>query len=74
MRKMIHPLRKYLDSRNISVAEFAKTIGVTRQTVYDYLSFRKNPSPRVAGKIVGQTDGNISLNALFNIPMHKSTG
>lgn len=44
-------LRKYLDDNNLTVAEFAKMVGVGVVHIYEIMAGRKMPSLKMAAKI-----------------------
>ena len=54
-------LEKYLEIRDLSKAEFAKMIGVTRQSVYRYINGRP-PEWDILREITAKTDGAVQAN------------
>ncbi|MCL4427501.1 MAG: helix-turn-helix domain-containing protein [Deltaproteobacteria bacterium] len=47
----IHPLKKYLEANHMSYHEFAELLGLTKQSVYYYVSGQRKPRPALAKKI-----------------------
>lgn len=52
-------LQEYLEANSMSQAEFARRVGITDQTVCDFLAGRKAFSDETALKIERATDGEI---------------
>lgn len=52
-------MREYIDKSAISVTEFAKQIGVSRQAVYDYMSGEKMPKRATMQNIEAVTRGKV---------------
>ena len=46
-----HPLKKYLKDNNMSYQEFAELLGITKQSVYFYVSGQRKPRPALAKKM-----------------------
>lgn len=54
-------LQEYLATHNLTQAEFARRVGITDQTVCDFLAGRKAFSDETALKIERATDGEIQF-------------
>jgi len=68
-------LQKYLESQKLSVADFAKKIGVNKNNVYRYLAGRV-PVPTVTALIHKTTGGKVAPNDFYlaaKAPAKKST-
>jgi len=59
-------LRRYLDARNIPVAVFAETLGVSVQAVHRYLSGERLPRPDVMMRIKQATHGAVRPNDFYS--------
>jgi DNA-binding XRE family transcriptional regulator len=65
-------LSEYLDKRNMTPYRFAKEIGVSKQTVYNYIAhpfdynFRM-PSLRIMKKIIQYTGGEVRMKDFYEI-------
>ena len=57
-------LAEYLDSQEISDDDFAKAIGVDRQSVHRYKTFARFPRRGVLEKIIEITNGTVTANDL----------
>ena len=55
-------LQKYLTENKITAAEFAKTVGLTRQAVNNYINGRRFPKHDILKKILLATGGAVSAN------------
>lgn len=54
-------LNDFLPANEISVAEFARRIGVAHEkTVYRYLSGERHPAPEIMKNIFRETDGRVT--------------
>lgn len=63
-------LSEYLNTNNLSAADFAKRIGAkSRATVYRYMSSedtsKRFPSPKMIGKIAAATGGEVTANDFY---------
>jgi len=58
-------LKEYLDSRNLSFAEFAELIGVSKSCISHYVNKKRNPSLYTALRIREVTKGKVSLEDLL---------
>lgn len=56
----MHPLEKYLESRNLTQAEFGKLIGSGQESVSRYISGHRYPRPKVLAKIIAETGGAVT--------------
>lgn len=64
-------LSLYLKDTSISVAQFAKLLGVARVTVYDYLNGKKKPSSENMTAIVKITNSLVTPNDFYELPKLK---
>lgn len=55
-----HPLELYLKSRNITQIEFAERIGVTENTIGNYIKGRRLPTLPIVLKIQEETKGKVT--------------
>lgn len=60
-------LANYLTANSISPHEFAKTIGVSRETVRRYLAGERRPELDKLHTIARVTDGQVTANDFFGI-------
>lgn len=58
-------LKKYLESRNIEIQEFAKMVGVTPGALSNYIYKRREPRPNIRRKIIDATNGKVTLEDLL---------
>lgn len=63
----MHPLRKYLNEMQESVADFGARVGASRQTLYRLINGRQSPKPALARRIVEATGGAVTLDVLFSV-------
>lgn len=61
----MHPLRIYLRDLSEPMRDFAKRVGVSRQTLYRIASGHQFPKPGLARRIVEATGGEVSFEALY---------
>ena len=59
-------LRRYLDARNIPIAVFAETLGVSVQAVHRYLNGERVPRPDVMIRIKQVTNGAVKPNDFYS--------
>jgi len=57
-------LEDYLKKKMIAVPDFAKTIGVNKGTIYNYINGDRIPTLDIAMKIVKETKGVVSYEDL----------
>lgn len=62
---MTHPLETYLERSGESFAEFAASVGTTRQTIFRIVKRQNKPSPDLAIKIIAATNDTLSLADFF---------
>jgi transcriptional regulator with XRE-family HTH domain len=62
-RKM--ELRIYLESRRLSIKEFAKMIGVHANTLSNYLAYRRLPTLEIGRAIEKATKGKVTIDDLL---------
>jgi len=55
-------LKKYLEKEGLSAAEFAKQLGLTRQSIYHYINQERFPAHSVLKKIMVKTGGKVTAN------------
>lgn len=55
-------LRAYLNSRDLSEADFAKLIGVKQSAVNRYCRKIRTPKPKVMSEIIRVTKGKVTAN------------
>jgi transcriptional regulator with XRE-family HTH domain len=60
-------LRRYLDASDISVADFAETLGVTVQAVHRYCNGDRIPKRDVMDRILRATRGAVQPNDFFTL-------
>ena len=58
----------YLSSKEISIAEFARLLNVSRVTVNDYVRGRKKPSEENMVAIFNLSGGLVTPNDFYEIP------
>jgi predicted transcriptional regulator len=58
-------LKKYLESRNIEIQEFAEMVGVTPCAISNYIGKRREPRPYIRRRIIEVTKGNVTLEDLL---------
>lgn len=69
---MFMRLSEFLENNDISVAEFARLIGVkSRATVYRYAEGLRIPDEVVMPKIFSATNGKVTANDFYNLPPTK---
>jgi putative transcriptional regulator len=61
-------LSVYLAENNLSDADFAAAIGVTRQAVHRYRTGERIPDQPTMAKIVEAANGAVTPNDFFNVP------
>jgi DNA-binding XRE family transcriptional regulator len=61
----MHPLRQYLKDIDEPVQDFARRVGVSRQSIYRILAGRQAPKPGLAQRIVEATGGAVCFEALY---------
>jgi transcriptional regulator with XRE-family HTH domain len=59
-------LTDYLDSKNISKAQFSRLIGISPMHLSNICNRRRNPSVPLIKRIQKYTDGEVSMDDLFN--------
>lgn len=59
-------LREYLNKNQITQQEFANSVGVARPFITLILSGKKNPSPHLMKIIEDVTNGEVTMQDLFN--------
>lgn len=64
-------LKTYLDTQNISIPEFAGTIGVTVQAAHRYIKGERLPRLDVMDKITVVTRGEVQANDLVDSLIRK---
>jgi DNA-binding XRE family transcriptional regulator len=64
-------LATYLKRKKISHAEFARRVGVTRQSIYNYARQTSPPRLETALKIVAETRGRVTLRELLDVPAEQ---
>lgn len=57
-------LAKYLKKTGIAVPDFAKSIGVNKGTIYNYINGDRIPTLDIAMKIVEATNGQVAYEDL----------
>lgn len=62
----MHPVKRYLESVEEPVADFAARVGTSRQTMYRLISRTQTPRPALARRIVEASGGAVSLGDLYN--------
>jgi transcriptional regulator with XRE-family HTH domain len=58
-------LKTYLTEESIGVTEFARRLGVSRQTIHRYLASRRYPNAKHLRRISEVTDGQVLPNDFF---------
>jgi transcriptional regulator with XRE-family HTH domain len=58
-------LKIYLESRGISQKEFSKMLGISQSSLSYYLNKKREPSLRIAKKIVSLTKGKVTIDDLL---------
>lgn len=58
------PLDKYLRLKRISIKDFAKIIGVNRNSITNYINGKRMPTLIIAMKMIEQTNGSITYEDL----------
>lgn len=61
----MNKIKIYIKKQQITVKEFASTIGVRRETIYKYINNSRTPSPKTMRKIVEVTNGKIQPNDFY---------
>jgi transcriptional regulator with XRE-family HTH domain len=61
-------LTDYLKKHKISVADFAKSVGVDQDSVYRYCNGTRRPSWRVLPKIMSVTGGKVKAESFLPRP------
>lgn len=57
-------LKEYLKSRKFTYEEFSKMVGISRQSITNYINFRRRPSLWVALRIQEATNGKVTVEDL----------
>jgi len=68
----MHPLRRYLTELEEPVQDFARRVGVSRQTLYRIITGSQSPKPGLARRIVEATGRAVSFEALYDRPDQSS--
>jgi transcriptional regulator with XRE-family HTH domain len=66
-------LSAYLDSYDLTDAEFARAIGVGRQVVQRYRHGSRIPHPRIMELIASATQGKVTPNDFYNSPIPRGS-
>lgn len=61
----------WLSERDVSDAEFARRIGVTRETVRRYRTGARTPDKETMGRISAETLGAVTANDFFATPINE---
>lgn len=62
---MESPIAAFRKRRSLTLEAFAAMIGTTATTVFRYETFKRQPRPKIAHKIVAATEGEIALADLY---------
>jgi DNA-binding XRE family transcriptional regulator len=60
----MHPLEKYLKSRNVTQSQLARKLNITPQTVANYIKGRRCPTLSIAYKIQEITRDEVTMREL----------
>ncbi len=63
----MHPLKQYLTDVDEPLQDFARRVGVSRQTLYRIISGRQTPKPALAKRIVEATGRAVEFGMLYKI-------
>lgn len=63
----MHPLKQYLNDVDEPMQDFARRVGVSRQTLYRIISGRQAPKPALAKRIVEATGRVVEFEMLYKI-------
>jgi len=63
----MHPLKQYLNDVDEPMQDFARRVGVSRQTLYRIISGRQTPKPALAKRIVEATGRVVGFEVLYKI-------
>ena len=63
----MHPLKQYLHDVDEPLQDFARRVGVSRQTLYRIISGRQSPKPALAKRIVEATGRVVAFEMLYKI-------
>lgn len=66
-------LTSWLDINGLSDAEFARQVGVERQTIGRYKFGERFPKPDLLTKIYKATAGNVTANDFVGMVAHKNS-
>ena len=61
-------LSEYLDANNMTGADFATRIGVSRQALHRYVNGERRPEWPVIERIAAATDGAVTANDFMSLP------
>ncbi len=68
----MHPLKQYLKDVEEPLQDFARRVGVSRQTLYRIISGRQAPKPALAKRIVEATGRVVSFEMLYKNGAQKA--
>ncbi|HWJ86904.1 MAG TPA: helix-turn-helix transcriptional regulator [Pelagibacterium sp.] len=63
-------LADYLRKRNLAAASFAQAIGVSRQTVFRYISGERMPRRAILNRIEEETQGAVTASDFLSSTSH----
>lgn len=67
-------LRTYLKEYNIKTSEFARRLGVTRATVWNWMAGEEFPNPRNMYKVEKVTDGEVTIIDMMEMYRERGKG
>lgn len=67
----MHPLKQYLYDVDEPIQDFARRVGVSRQTLYRIISGRQSPKPALARRIVEATGSAVDFETLYKLGGQK---